>query len=85
LADVMVNGYGWGNFSISLASFGNQNFPFLIVRWRKMPVVEVNTNDLMHVQLQPHLNKPPGAINTRDLLAGVHQVGGLMKHMVYTP
>jgi hypothetical protein len=47
-----------------------------------MPVVEINTNDLV---LQPHLNKPPGAINTRDLLAGVHQESGLMKHMVYTP
>jgi hypothetical protein len=37
-----------------------------------MPVVKVNSNDLVHVSLQPHLNKPPGAINTGDLLAGVH-------------
>jgi hypothetical protein len=35
--------------------------------------------------MQPHLYKPPGAIDTRNLLAGVHQKGGLMKHMVYTP
>jgi hypothetical protein len=34
--------------------------------------------------LQAHLNKPPRAINTGDLLAGVHQIGGLMKHMVDT-
>jgi hypothetical protein len=31
LADVLVNGYGWGSFSISLETFGNLNFPFLIV------------------------------------------------------
>jgi hypothetical protein len=31
------------------------------------------------------LYKPPGAIGTRDLLAIVHQKGGLMKHMVHTP
>jgi hypothetical protein len=29
-------------------------------------------------------SKPPRAINTGDLLAGVHQVGGLMKHMIDT-
>jgi hypothetical protein len=49
LADVQVNRYGWGSFSINLASFGNLNFSFLIVGWRKMPVVEINTNDLVHV------------------------------------
>jgi hypothetical protein len=49
-----------------------------------MPIVEIDTNDLVHVQLQPHLYKLPGAIDTRNLLAGVHQKGGLMKHMVYT-
>jgi hypothetical protein len=31
LADVLVNGYGWGNFSMSLATFGDLSFPFLIV------------------------------------------------------
>jgi hypothetical protein len=34
--------------------------------------------------LQPHLYKPPGAVDTRDLLTGVHQISGLMEHMVYT-
>jgi hypothetical protein len=33
--------------------------------------------------LQPHLYKPPRTIHTRDFLAGVHQMGGLMKHVVY--
>jgi hypothetical protein len=50
-----------------------------------MPIVEINTNDLVHVQLQPHLYNPPGAIDTRNLLVGVHQKGDLMNHMVYTP
>jgi hypothetical protein len=49
LADILINGYGWGSFSISLASFGNLNFSFLIVGWRKMLVVEIDTNDLVHV------------------------------------
>jgi hypothetical protein len=46
--------------------------------------VEVNTNDLVHVQLQPHLYKPPRAIDTCYLLAGVHLGDNLMKHVVYT-
>jgi hypothetical protein len=49
LADVLINGYSWGSFSISLATFGNLNFPLLIVGWRKMLVVEINTNDLVHI------------------------------------
>jgi hypothetical protein len=49
LANVLVNGYGWGSFPISLASFGDLDFPFLLVGWRKVPVVKVNTNDLVHV------------------------------------
>jgi hypothetical protein len=47
-----------------------------------MPIVEIDTNNLMHLQLQPHLYKPPGAVDTRDLLVGVHQMSGLMEHMV---
>jgi hypothetical protein len=49
LASVLIDGYGWGSFSISLATFGDLDFPFPIVGWRKMPVVEVNANDLVHV------------------------------------
>jgi hypothetical protein len=49
-----------------------------------MPIVEINTNNLVHIQLQPHLYKPLGAIDTRDLFAGVHQVSGLVEHMVNT-
>jgi hypothetical protein len=33
LADVLVDGYGWGSFSISLATFGDLGFPFLVVGW----------------------------------------------------
>jgi hypothetical protein len=36
LADVLINGY-------------SLNFPLLIVGWRKMLVVEINTNDLVHI------------------------------------
>jgi hypothetical protein len=32
--------------------------------------------------LQPHLDEPPRTINTGDLLAGVHLVGDLVKHVV---
>jgi hypothetical protein len=49
-----------------------------------VPIVEIDTNNLMHIQLQPYLYKPPGAVDTRDLFAGVHQMGGLMEHMVNT-
>jgi hypothetical protein len=31
LANVLVDGYGLGNFSIRLATFGDLDFPFLIV------------------------------------------------------
>jgi hypothetical protein len=49
-----------------------------------VPIVEINTNNLGHIQLQSHLYKPPRTIDTRDFLAGVHQIGGLMKHVVHT-
>jgi hypothetical protein len=49
LANVLVDGYGWGSFSISLATFGDLVFPFLVVGWRKVTVVKVNANDLVHV------------------------------------
>jgi hypothetical protein len=49
LTDVLVNGYGWGSFFVGLASFGNLNFSFLRVGWRNMPIVEINTNDLVHI------------------------------------
>jgi hypothetical protein len=37
----------------------------------------------MHVELQPHLNEPPGAIDTCYPLAGIHLGDSLVKHMVY--
>jgi hypothetical protein len=49
-----------------------------------VPIVEVNTSNLVHIELQPHLYKLPGAVDARDLLTGVHQISGLMEHMVYT-
>jgi hypothetical protein len=49
LTDVLVNGYGWGSFTIGLASFCDLNFSFLVARWGKMPIVEINTNDLVHI------------------------------------
>jgi hypothetical protein len=47
LPDVLVDEYGWGSFSISLATFGDLGFPFLVVGWRKVPVVKVDANDLV--------------------------------------
>jgi hypothetical protein len=38
----------------------------------------------MHVQLQPHLDKPPGAVDTCYTLAGVHLGDSMMKHVVHT-
>jgi hypothetical protein len=78
----LVDNYSRGGFTIGLASFCDLVFSFLIVRWREMPIVEISTNNLVHIQLQPHLYKPPGAVDTRNLLAGVHQVSGLMEHIV---
>jgi hypothetical protein len=48
LANVLVDRYGLGSFSISLATFGDLGFPFLVVGWRKVPVVKANANDLVH-------------------------------------
>jgi hypothetical protein len=50
-----------------------------------MPIVEVNVNNPVHVELKPHLHKPPRAVDTRYLLAGVHLRNSLMEHMIYTP
>jgi hypothetical protein len=51
LTDVLVNNYGWGGFAISLTSFGDLIFSFLIIRWREMPIVEIDNNNLVHIQL----------------------------------
>jgi cytochrome c-type biogenesis protein CcmH/NrfG len=56
-----------------------------VTGWREMPIVEIDANNLVHVQLQPHLHKPPGAIDTWYLLASVHLRGGLVEHIMYTP
>jgi hypothetical protein len=84
LADILLDGNGWSSFSIGVASSGDLVFPFMIVGWREEPGVQVNTNNLVHVQLQPHLYKPPRAIDTCYSLAGVHLGDSLMKHVVYT-
>jgi hypothetical protein len=31
---------------------------------REKPIVEVDVDNLVHVQLQPHLHKPPRAVDT---------------------
>jgi hypothetical protein len=49
LANVLVDEHGWDSFSISLATFGALGFTFLVVGWRKAPVVEVDTNNFVHI------------------------------------
>jgi hypothetical protein len=49
LTDILINGYGWSSFSIGLASFGDLSFSFLIAGWRKMPIVEIDVNNPVHV------------------------------------
>jgi hypothetical protein len=36
----------------------------MIAGWREKPVIEVNADNLVHVQLQPHLYKPARAVGT---------------------
>jgi hypothetical protein len=50
-----------------------------------MLIVEIDANNLVHVQLQPHLHKPPRAVDTWYLLDGMHLRNGLMEHMIHTP
>ncbi|EAZ07579.1 hypothetical protein OsI_29830 [Oryza sativa Indica Group] len=49
-----------------------------------MSDVEVNGDNLVHIQLQPHLDEPPGTIDTGNFLVGVHLMNGLMKHVINT-
>jgi hypothetical protein len=35
-----------------------------VAGWREMTIVKVNVNNPVHIQLQPHLHKPPRAIDT---------------------
>jgi hypothetical protein len=49
LANILVDGYRGGSFSISLATFVNLGFSFLVVGWREVSIVEVNANNLMHI------------------------------------
>jgi hypothetical protein len=49
LADVLINGYGWSNFSIGLASFGDLSLSFLMAGWREMTIVEIDVNNPVHV------------------------------------
>jgi hypothetical protein len=46
--------------------------------------VQINTNNLMHVELQPYLDEPPGTIDAYYPLASIHLGDSLVKHMVYT-
>jgi hypothetical protein len=60
----LVNGDGWSSFSVGLASSSNLSFSFLVAGWREMSIVGIDVNNLVHVQLQPHLHKPPRAVDT---------------------
>jgi hypothetical protein len=45
----LVDEHSGGSFSISLAAFGALGFPFLVVGWREVPIVDVNSNNLLHI------------------------------------
>jgi hypothetical protein len=45
----LVDGHGGGSFSISLATFSALDFLFLVIGWREVPIVEVNSNNLVHI------------------------------------
>jgi hypothetical protein len=67
-----------------VASSGDLGFPFMMIGLREEPGVQINTDNLVHVQLQPHLDKPPRTVDTCYPLAGVHLGDSLMKHVVHT-
>jgi hypothetical protein len=56
---------------------------FRVIGQGEEPGIQIDTNDLMHVELQPHLNEPPRAVDTCYPLAGIHLGNSLVKHMVY--
>jgi hypothetical protein len=47
----LVNGDGWSSFSVGLASSSNLSFSFLVAGWRERPIVGIDVNNLVHVQL----------------------------------
>jgi hypothetical protein len=49
---------------MGLASSGDLSFSFIMAGWREMMIDEINVNNTVHIQLQPHLHKPPRAIDT---------------------
>jgi hypothetical protein len=49
---------------MGLASSGDLRFPFSVAGWREEPIVIVDVDNSVHVQLQPHLHKPPRAVDT---------------------
>jgi hypothetical protein len=55
-----------------------------VIGQREESGVQINADNLMHVELQPHLNKPPRAIDACYPLAGVHLGDSLMEHMIHT-
>ena len=69
---------------MSFTASGNFGFPFIEVDGREEPIVNVHCNNLVHVQLQPHLNEPPGTIDAGYLAGIMHLKSGLMKQMVDT-
>jgi hypothetical protein len=56
-----------------------------VAGWREKPIIEIDVDNPVHVQLQPHLHKPLRAIDTWYLLASVHLRNSLMEHMIHTP
>jgi hypothetical protein len=49
LANALVDGHSGSSFSIDLAAFGALGFSFLVVGSRKVLIVEVNSNHLVHI------------------------------------
>jgi hypothetical protein len=45
----LIDGHSGGNFSMSLATFGALGFTLLVIGWREVPIVDVNSNNLVHI------------------------------------
>jgi hypothetical protein len=55
-----------------------------VIGQREEPGVQIDADNLVHVELQPYLNKPPRAIDACYSLVGIHLGDSLVEHMVYT-
>jgi hypothetical protein len=49
LANAWIDGHSGCSFSISLATFGTLGFTLLVIGLGEVPIVEVNSNNLVHV------------------------------------